>query len=336
MGYMFRTGLALAMCVAGPALADWQGRASDDGAYFYGIASSVQAGVSLRCIGPSAGGRAPLEVEAHEVAPTANFGIRFEMDPRLLPAPDRQGRRSDVLAWTDQGGVRLPVVLFNELNGIWDFELPMTDPFVYTLFSTKRLVLGPEAGPHYDLPVEGLPAALTVAFRHCVDNYARMGLAVPRDLAAFGSGAAQQSDDAGLEAPSPMDVAAHQHIQRSCNGGANREQGYILRGEIDGDGVIDTVLDWSRISCHAGGRFFCGASQCSADVFLSGSFPRKGQPEALIASGVSLQPLDNGRQAVVLGGSLSSCSQIGLTACEGLWYWTGRSLELLQSRAIAR
>lgn len=326
-------GLIFAL-LASSAQADWRGRAVDNGAFFYGVAGSEQTGLTVMCIGRSAQGLDPVSVDAHETAPTANFSMRFEFAPRLIPQGTAQTRRTDLLAWTDTGGVRLPPAILNELNSVWEFELPMTDAFVSALFSTNRLVIGPQSGPHYELTTSGMAAALTTAFTYCLENYARMGLPIPPTLSAFVPNVQQQPDDAGLIAPSAMDVAAQNYIQRQCNGRAQHGPNAVLRGEIDGDGVTDVVLNWRDISCLNGGRLFCGASQCSVDVFLSQLFPRKGRPEQMLGVGISLQPLSNGSSAVAIGGSLSSCRQFNLNACDGLWYWTGASFEHLQTRPV--
>ena len=324
--------IAFLSVLATTAAADWKGRAIDDGAYFYGVATSVEAGMGVRCIGRSAGGKNPVEVEAHETSPTTSYSMRFEIDPRILPVGTTD-RRSDLLAWSDAGGVRLPQAFFNAMWDVWEFELPMTDPFVVSLFSTSRLVFGPEAGPHYDLTVAGLAPALTIAFQHCIANYQRMGLPVPETLSAFAP-TVQPPTPAARPDSAAMAGQANLYMERSCGGVARPEPGYLLTAQIDDDGQMDAVLDWSKITCANGGRPFCGASMCSADVFLSRLYPAKAQPEALLAVGVSIEPLSNGLSSVVLGGSLSSCSQFGLSACQGLWYWTGSDLQLLQTRPV--
>lgn len=322
----FLTVLAALLTWAGMAGAGWQALNSDDGAYFYGVADG--GAVDLMCIGRSAQGLNPALVDAHETAPTADFTLRLEFTNQFLPITDTY-ERHDVVIWTDRGGVRLPRVVWDELYSVWSVSLSMTDPLILSLFDAGRLVLGAEAGPFFEVPVDGLAAALEAAMGHCVANYRRMGLTVPPELSRF-QGAAAPGAQGGS-----MAGIAEQAIQRGCEGGARREDGYLLRGDLDGDAIEDVVLDWGAVACLNGyPRPFCGASQCSADVFLSQLYPQKGQPEGLLALGVSLVPLSNGQMGVLLAGNLSACRSVGMNACESIWYWNGVDIVKLLTRPV--
>jgi hypothetical protein len=124
-----------------------------------------------------------------------------------------------------------------------------------------------------------------------------------------------------------MRQAAEADVAKGCNGPSTYEPDAFLSAEIDGDGVPDVVLDWRKIKCS--GTFsqpFCGASMCSADVYLSASYLRTNSPKQFLAAGVRLQSLSNGNMAVGVGGSLADCYGIGADNCEFLYYWNGADL----------
>ena len=159
-----------------------------------------------------------------------------------------------------------------------------------------------------------------------MSEYARLGFPVPGALAAFvDEGSQERGGDTMVD-------LAEAAINKSCNGSREVEPGHILVGNIDGDASPDAVVDWGKITCSVGlARPFCGASNCSADVYLSQKFHQTGRPESLLAVGVSLIPLNNGAEGLKLGGSLSSCQSASKgTACTFIWYWSGSDLVLLQ------
>ena len=124
-----------------------------------------------------------------------------------------------------------------------------------------------------------------------------------------------------------MRQIAESNIWKGCGGAAHIEPDAFLTGDIDGDGVPDVVLDWRSVQCQGSMRYpFCGASTCTADVYLSSAYHRTGYPEALLALGVRLQPLSNGAMAVAVGGTLSDCYAVGKDSCEFLFYWNGYDL----------
>lgn len=124
-----------------------------------------------------------------------------------------------------------------------------------------------------------------------------------------------------------MRDAAESFIALGCNGTARREEGYLLPGDIDGDGQEDIVLNWDSVTCMTTiPKPFCGAAMCSAQVFISSLFPRTGQPEELLAIGVRVAELNNGLDGLITGGSLGNCEQERRDPCEYLYYWNGVAL----------
>ena len=124
-----------------------------------------------------------------------------------------------------------------------------------------------------------------------------------------------------------MRQIANSAIWQGCGGGAQIEPDAFLTGDIDGDGLPDVVLDWGAVQCYGPmSRPFCGASRCSADVFLSSAYHRKRSPETLLGQGVWLQPLSNGNIGVSVGGALNECYATGNQSCTFLYYWNGFDL----------
>lgn len=310
----------LALC-AGIAQAQvWVASQADDGAYVYGSASPEPVQVWLSCNAPSAQRLPPVQVDAHEETVSAPYTIRLEFGLGLIPGGDF---RADIHLWIGETAYRLPPVAPNELVGVWELTLSMADPMLTALRAASRLVLAPGSDQAWEIPVAGLPEASKAAMQTCVDAWIAAGFDVPPALSEFapawGGGAA-----------TPMRVAADRAVAEGCNGPATRGPGYLLAGNVDGDGVEDIVLDWDAVECAAPpARPFCGAALCSADLFLSATYPRTGQPEGWLAMGVELVPLSNGNDGVRIGTSLATCTERALPDCTLLFYWDGEEFREL-------
>lgn len=315
---MIRAATLVLIGLAGPAAAQvWVASKADDGAYVYGSASPEPVQVWLSCNAPSATRLPPIQVGAHEETVSAPYTIRLEFSGALIPGADA---RSDIFLWVGATAYRLPSIGLNELTGVWELTLSMADPMLGAMRAADRLVLAPGQDQAWELPVDGLSEAAGAAMRTCAEAWVAAGFPVPPALAefapAYGGGAA-----------TPMRVAADQAVIAGCNGPANRGPDYLLSGNIDGDGTEDIILDWRAVECLSQpAQPFCGASLCSADVFLSGTFPRTGTPETMLALGVGLVPLSNGNDGIRLGASYANCNARGLNECEFLYYWDGSAL----------
>ncbi|MEO0380235.1 MAG: hypothetical protein AAF252_08175, partial [Pseudomonadota bacterium] len=268
-------GLRATLCalvLAAPAQAGWVVRTADDGALFYGLAVAEDTGFAVRCNGPSRQGLPPISVEAHEEARAQPFHLIYSLRTPLMTAPATGYQRSDVVVWADGTGYRLPTTLWNELDYEWQAQVAMTDTLSLALMTARDLVVGPEAGPHTRITVEGMNKAVAEAMAFCVAEYRRAGFPVPTQLDQFWPQADNSvlSDDTAPVTPEAMVNYAQAHIYNGCSGAAQIEDTAILLGDIDGDGLEDAVLDWGRVTCSQGlARPFCGASMCSADVYLS-------------------------------------------------------------------
>ncbi|GHF54838.1 hypothetical protein [Seohaeicola zhoushanensis] len=298
----------------------WVASKADDGAYVYGSASPEPVQLWLSCNAPSATRLPPLQVGAHEETVSAPYTIRLEFSNALIPGI---GPRADIHLWVGQTAYLLPQLALNEMTGVWELTLSMADPMLTAMRAADRLVLAPGRDQAWELPVQGLAGAAKTAMQTCVDAWISAGFEVPPALSefapAYGGGAA-----------TPMRVAADAAVSAGCNGPATRGPEYLLAGNIDGDGTEDIILDWRAVECLSGPpRPYCGASMCSAEIFLSSAYPRSGRSEDWLALGVELVPLSNGNDGVRMGVSQATCAERGLAECALLYYWDGLRLREL-------
>lgn len=317
-----RAILTLTLVALGcPAMAqDWQVRSSDDGSFFVHSLGGPPGSFALQCGERSAQGLSPMATGNTTPLITVPGAVRIGFGSDALGVPQTQDRRSDVMIVIGTAGFQLPELVWDELDGTWGLELPEDDPVFLQLAQTEMFGI-------YTGSDRQMRQISTLGFAQAYDQI--------RQLCAAGFAALGQpwgADPVQAAAPQPpsgpMEALAMAAVTKGCGGPSDLDTGAILRGQIDGDGTEDVVLDWSAITCRSGlARPFCGASMCSADVFLSA---RGGTPETLLALGVRLQPLSNGLQAVATGGSLAMCQERAASACEFLWYWTGSGLEELR------
>lgn len=318
-------GFLTLMAFSGAAQAqEWKLHEFDDGSFFVASITPQQgSGIGFLCGERSPRGLSPQQTGNMEPDITPPGVLRLNLSAAQIGEPkgDERGRQ-DVMFVAGGQGWRLPSVGWNELFNTWEADLAANDAMFAALAGGGPIELHSRAG-RLALPHTGFAAALGQLREHCAGMFA--SIAKPWPGASPAAAAAPRSAADGA-----MVQAAHAAIRRGCNGPAQSEPNYLLRGNIDGDGQEDVVLVWRRVTCQTGHRRpYCGASMCSADVFLSAKFPRTGQPENLLALGVNLQPLTNGAMAVSVGGSLASCQGLG-AGCEFLFWWNGLDLVKLQ------
>lgn len=291
----------------------WELRTGDDGSFFLGsIAIPDVTGFELLCGGRSAQGLSPEETGNMEPETTAPGSFRMVLAEGLIgPAASSDERRGDVIVVTGATGFRLRDIRHNELLGAWEAELSDTDPVFGAISGSPRIELRSRAGTRV-FPAAGFDSAIKRLGDYCRSMFAAIGQPWNGDLFA-GQGTRG---------------AAEAAVAAGCNGAATREPGYLLTGDIDGDGAEDALLDWSRIWCETGApRPFCGASLCTTDVILSA---RSGlPPESLLTRSIQLIPLSNGQLGIATVGLDMACRESGSEICESLFYWDGTALSRL-------
>ena len=294
---------------------NWEFSSGDDGSFFVGYVRWIAGrGVTLICGERSPQGMSPYTTGNLEPDITPPGILRLNIDASLLAPPQRyDARRSDVLIGAGASGFRLPPLQWNELFNVWETDLGAADPFFAALTAAPSIDLYTDAGK-IALGAAGFAGAYQQLDGYCRSMFAQIGK-------PWGAAAA-------VAPPSgAMKQAAEASIQQGCNGPAQREAGYLLTGDIDGDGQEDAVVDWARLRCQTGiARPFCGAALCSVDIFLTRAFPSRGMAETILAIGARLVPLDNGNDGLITGGSLSNCQFPPRNPCEFLHYWNGSAL----------
>lgn len=297
--------IAALVLAAGPAVAqDWQFGSFDNGAWFEAHAFVSDASLSVMCGGVSPGGLPLPQSDEPMITDVGTVMLTLSEAVTGLPGAMDPPPRDDVALVADGLGYALPGLEYDLMNASgWMRPLSLSEPLIGKIMSAQRLAVLRPDGAQIELPRANAGTVMAQMIEFCQERWATPAAA-----------------------PS-MAAAAEAAILAGCNGPATRMEGYLLEGEIDGDGRPDVVLDWSEVSCSGDmPRPFCGASLCSADVYLSGSFDRTG-PAQLLAQGVALVDLSNGNKAVEVGASLSGC--VG-DVCTFYWYWTGQSFEELQ------
>ena len=291
----------------------WELQSHDDGSFFLGLMRITSTpGFALLC-----GERSPQGVSPHvtgnvepDVTPARTLRLNISSTD-IGPPNGNEQSRGDVLLISGNSGFRLPDVRWNELFNTWEADLAFDDPVLAAMGANPWIDMQSRAGSRR-VAAAGFSTALGQLVNYCKSMFATIGQ--PWEAGA-GGGYGTMRD------------AAESAIGLGCNGNARREEGYLLSGDIDGDGQEDIVLDWGRVTCLTTiPRPFCGASMCSADVFLSSLFPRTGQPEDLLGFGIGIVALNNGLDGLITGGSLGTCAQERRDPCEYLYYWNGVAL----------
>ncbi len=305
--------------VAGAALAqDWITNSYDDGSYFTGALSPIDGpGFTLVCGERSPQGLSGAQTGNNEPDITGPNAFRLYLSETDIgpPGPQLAGRQ-DVLVVIATTGYRLPPIIWNELFNTWETNVPARDPVFAAIAAQTSFELRSDRGSHI-VPARGFSDALGQLTTYCQSMFAAIGLPWAGSVPAPGRTAMRQ--------------AAHAHILAGCGGGVLDQSDAFLFGEIDGDGIEDVVLDWRGVRCAGPTPYpYCGASNCSVDVFLSSLFPRKQRPEGLLALGARLFPLTNGNMGVGMYGGLSACRKVfGTNDCEFQYYWNGSGLARL-------
>lgn len=290
------------LCWASAAQAQqWQANRIDGG-HFIVHDARANAGVRLFCLAPSLQGRPAIEVEQHEESPTGRDTLRLEIRADRIPVGNAVSR-GDVVLWLDQTGYRLPQLSWNELNNIWEVDLPYGDGLWGALGQAGSIILAPGQDQAWQLPAAALGTALEAVRAGCAADWA----------------AADQRAPASVTIPQAMLA----HVARGCSASAPIPPAAVQAGDLDRDGTPDFVLDWGGIRCPGPlARPFCGAANCSHDVFLSSR--GYGTPVTLLGTSVAIVPHRSGGLALGRGGTFSLCGANN-EFCAAPLVWDGAS-----------
>lgn len=243
-----------------------------------------------------------------------SFSARLEIAGWLIPPTDSD--RKDFTLFLDGQGYLFSSAFFDPEYDSWLLPVSMTDPFTLGLFETGRLILDGGDGRAWEYSTQGLAQALAGAFGPCIDAWRAEGHAVPAALAAFGS------ETATPAAGPPASLAAY--IARGCGGGYTMDSAELLSGLIDADEQVDYVLDWNIVRCDgAMARPFCGAANCSIDVFLSSRGYQLREGDGFLGIAPQLVPLSNGRMGLKISGTAGACAT---GFCDRPFWWDGVQL----------
>lgn len=285
----------------------WSHERWDNGHTLHSYATSGQ-GMTLRCTGPSRGGLDVMTAEAHEDTRTARGTLMLEIGPERIPLGNASERR-DVLIWAGGTGYRLPPLVFNDLDGVWQVSLPVGDGLYQALLQAPDFALAPGQDQAWGYRTQGFIQAFEETVTLC-------------EAAWTGQGPAFQVAEGDLMR------AARLSVQQGCNSTFTAGPEAFLVGRIDADETPDVVVNWAEITCQGSfPRPFCGASHCSAKVFLSSQSGQR--PDDLLTQAIRLQPLSNGRVGLALVGRFDSCGGNSL-GCERIWFWNNGQLSELR------
>lgn len=309
----------------------WEARASANASLLFGYAAAPGGSLGVGCTAPAPENAPLIETGSHESHITGAFEVYisfadslFQWEPpyRITGASLRVGE----IAYG------LPPIDLNELSGTAIY-LPMADPLIQSLATAPSLILDPGQGTAYAYPVDGIGEALRTALGHCTGRWTELGAAVPPGLEQFATQTASPvgSDTSTLYPPAPAfpvpqiaPPAAEAYISGLCQGPYDiTDISRVQAADIDGDGAADYLLNWDIVLCQGGlqGRAFCGAGNCSIDVFLSS----RGYADPVQLLGIAADFVQDGagRVGVLLDGTPFVCAD---GFCDSPWYWDGADL----------
>lgn len=319
--------LAAATLLAGPLAAQtWTASTSANESLLFASVYPPAPSMGFGCTAPAPENRPLFETGSHESHRTDAYEVLVEFHDPLFnwTAPYEI---STIVVTVDQTSYQLPPLLLNELQGSAIY-LPMTDPFVLSLFNAQSLTLDTGQGTAYGYPVDGLADGLREAFGHCNTRWMELGTPLPPVLAtAMGGAPAPATPVPTRPAPvaASLPSALLQRAATSCMTGVGTITAEDLStADFDGDGQEDLILNHRDIACTQGMSGFCGAANCSIDVFLSSLGYE--QPREFLGLGADIVPLADGRSGIQISGTFSMCGETGL--CPGPQVWNGAEFAL--------
>lgn len=344
---MLRFALVIASSIAasGVSAQTWQANSYDSGALIHGAAFATGGSLTFSCTAPSPGGRPLIETGDHEALRTdAPYGLAVSFSVDLVDPMTGDFTLSAPQMILDGQSYPLPPMEYSDFYGAWTAVTSVEMPGFLELFQATDMIVDPGRGTAYQYPVDGLSLALNNAFGDCIERWFNLGNPMPPRLQSYvANGVAPDQPaptpvpfagaTAGPELPhglSPLPLfeipdvapqAAFDHLFARCgNRMFDVEQEAITAADIDRDGQADYILNYAGLDCGDGqrGGGYCGASNCSIDLFLSSRGYR--QPEEFLGFGLIPVMAADGRTGVLMSASFSMCGETG--RCPP-FFWTG-------------
>lgn len=112
-------------------------------------------------------------------------------------------------------------------------------------------------------------------------------------------------------------------MMRGCisdGGRATMERGFDTARDINGDGLLDYIVDFGRLSCSDSGMQYCGSGGCHLEVYVSSSGGYRLGYEGPVRAH-QIQPGE--RPVLLLSVHGSGCGQAGAYDCRVRMTWNG-------------
>lgn len=323
----------------------WSSRSTDSGALIQGVAFATGGTFALSCTAPSPGGRPLIETGDHESLRTDTpYSVAFSFSIDLVNPFGTDPILTTPTMALDGRTYPLPRMEYSDFYAAWTGIAPIDVPGFLELFQSTTLIVDPGRGTAYAYPVDGLSASLDAAFGPCVERWYDLGHPMPPRLLAYVTDGVAPDQPvptpvplaviptlpflpAGLtpgpffEVPAVAPQAAFDHIAARCSGPLEIDPSFVTATDIDADGTADYIFNYQGLDCGDGqvGGGYCGASNCSIEVFLS----TRGYRDPAEFLGHSLIPVQEvgGRRGVMLTASYAMCGETGL--CTPAFMWTG-------------
>lgn len=307
---------ALCLLPASAVAQTWQTSTADTGAVIHAGTVAPESSLTFTCNAPSPQGRDPVEAGDHEAILTGPFGMIVGLSGSLVPPQEGAGALAAVTLTLDGTGYRLPPVHWDAPNGAWRVDLAMADPVFGALSAATDLVLDSGTGSAWRYPVDGLAEGLGRAMSACATGWVQAGFVLPPALGGAAPAAEPAAPD--LMTADLMTPEIDAFLRRECAASYDIAEGAVAAHDLDRDGVPDRILDWAGVTCGGAiARPYCGAANCSIEVFLSS---RPGDPQSFIGVGYTVTQAANGAPGLRFGGTAGACAR---GECDRVFWWDG-------------
>lgn len=121
--------------------------------------------------------------------------------------------------------------------------------------------------------------------------------------------------------PIPVVAAVKENKDQCKPDKATLKDGFLTRKDVNGDGIVDYVLDYGSFQCGDNSTYLCGSAGCLTQVFASadGGFVKVLDENVQQVSFKKVK----GRSAMLLGLHGSACDKVGAAPCGAVLYWNG-------------